>query len=274
MTSGAPPVPAPGDDGLPEFERPPVHEVALGVSFTPLVGLRAVQLGALWERWRGDYPVIEEQPPLPPATAPPGGGIAVMFGPPPVNRHWFFNETGDHLVQLQADRLVVNWRQTVSGQNYPRYRVLREELAARMTDVEELSRRGGWGELAVTDAELTYVNLVLDGEGRPARAEDVLAALTTPIGHQATGSLTETRLSQTFLAGKGEHALALQVTSAPGLDTQGGQALVLTLSVRGTVPAGSWSASLDLLDRAHQHLVSCFSSITRPAMHELWGKTR
>jgi len=43
---------------LPEFSNPPVVEVALGVQFRPVYGLRPIELAILREKWRSKYPVI------------------------------------------------------------------------------------------------------------------------------------------------------------------------------------------------------------------------
>lgn len=256
------------DEPLPDFTRPPVAEVALAVGFQPLAGLRAVQLGRLWDLWRDQYPVLDEQPPLPPAYDQ-RPGFAVTFGPPPVNRHWFLSDDGDRLVQLQADRLVVNWRQT-PGRDYPRYRVLREEFVQRLDEVARFSREGGWGDLRVTDAELTYVNLVVGPAGAAARAGDVLAAVGRT--DASVGDEVETRITQTFRT-PSSSAPELTVSAGPGADPQGAPVLVVTLVVRGPVEGAGADAAVEVMDAAHERLVRGFSAVTRPTMHELWGRT-
>lgn len=260
------------EDGLPSFDRPPVSEVALAVGFQPLDGLRAIQLGPLWEAWRADYPLVDEQPPLPPLAAQDfGRGLSVSFGSPPVNRQWFLSSDGDRLVQLQSDRLVVNWRET-AGQSYPRYTELRREFAHRLRDVDAFSVEGGWGALTYTDVELTYVNLIGEANGAPTRAEDVLSTLAEPPADEV-GVPVDTRVMQTFRAPQGVPDLDLTVSAGPGSDPRGEPKLVLTLVVRGTVAAADPSAALTLLDAAHILLVRGFSALTRPTMQTLWGRT-
>jgi uncharacterized protein (TIGR04255 family) len=272
MTTKQPSSAAMGWDGLPDFARPPVREVALAVGFQPLTHLRAVQLGELWSSWRELYPIIDEQPPLPPFTSPTfNRGLSVSFGPPPINRQWFLSSDGDRLVQLQSDRLIVNWRET-AGQSYPRYEELRAECASRLRDVAHFSEEGGWGTLNLTDIELTYVNVVVDAEGRPARAEDVLTTLVAAPASDTVGQSTDTRVVQTFRAPDLSN-LDLTVSAGPGADARGEPALVMTVVVRGTVAAADQFAALTLLDAAHVRLVRGFTELTRPTMHQLWGRT-
>lgn len=84
--------------------QPPVVEVAMGVQFHPLLGLRGITLAPLREHWRAAHPRVEEQAPLPPAIeGGPAHGIALQvgFGPVPTVRHMFVSEAGSELVQLQ-----------------------------------------------------------------------------------------------------------------------------------------------------------------------------
>ena len=88
----------------PEFDRPPVVEMALGIQFQPLFGLRGISLSPLREVWRERYPLVEEVPPLPPGVERVGGqplGVQLAFGPGPALRYWFMSDDGADLVQLQ-----------------------------------------------------------------------------------------------------------------------------------------------------------------------------
>lgn len=99
----------------PVFDNPPVAEVTLSVQFAPLFDLTAVHIGKLWETWAEDYPNTEEHDELAPlpdeATASrlaPSLHIAIRDRPLP--RTWFLDALGEHVIQVQRDRLVLNWR--------------------------------------------------------------------------------------------------------------------------------------------------------------------
>jgi uncharacterized protein (TIGR04255 family) len=248
---------------MPSFTDPPVQEVALGVGFRPLAGLHAVQLGPLWQQWRERYPHVEEQPPLP-ASGDVRAGFAVSVGPPPMNRHWFLSADGDRLVQMQADRLVVNWRQT-TGQDYPRYDALRAELVQRLDDVQRFSNDGGWGPLSPTDIEVTYVNLVRGSDGQRPALEELLDGLTDP---EMPGTVVETQLARHY-RWPGAPQTDLTLTAGPGAEAA---ALVITLVARGSAVEPE-VAALDALDAAHERLVRTFTAVTRASMHQAWGRT-
>src|SRR5258708_12433324 len=64
---------------LPDFERPPVTEVALSIQFARLPKVTNIHGGLLWSEFRADYPNYEEHPPLAPAFE--------IFGPNPAAGH-------------------------------------------------------------------------------------------------------------------------------------------------------------------------------------------
>src|SRR5437899_10225732 len=89
---------------LPEFDRPPLEEVAIGVAFEPLKDLQAAHHGRFWETIRERYPSTETHSPVIPQVElsepqvhnqPPR--ITVPFVP----RSWFLDESKNNLIQLQ-----------------------------------------------------------------------------------------------------------------------------------------------------------------------------
>src|SRR5688500_8008989 len=120
---------------LPEFDNPPVVEVALSVQFEKLEGLRVPQLGRIWHAFRNRFPRTEEQMPLEPAFeqfgVPTTGKPEVrveLSSVPTTPRVWFLNEQGTELVQIQQDRFVRNWRKQTDDEAYPRYEYLRRSF--------------------------------------------------------------------------------------------------------------------------------------------------
>src|SRR5438093_860850 len=113
--------------GFPDFENPPVVEVALSVAFDPLPRVTTADLGALWAlhyRQRG-FNSTDDQPPVSippeqfegPPTAP-GVRVEMLTGPP-LPRLWFRNEAGTQLIQVQGNWFARNWRKMDSGEAYP-----------------------------------------------------------------------------------------------------------------------------------------------------------
>ncbi len=100
----------------------------MSVQFDPLSAWRAVHAGLYWSLVKDRYPLNETQPPLPSQierfddTFNPQVPL-VTFSAVDIDlsRFWFLSEDGTNLIQIQRDRLVVNWRQQTGDEVYPRY---------------------------------------------------------------------------------------------------------------------------------------------------------
>ena len=115
---------------LPEYGLPPVVEVALAIQLEGSIGFRSLDLATIVARWADQLPDVQERAPLP------------MMGPGPEDaevtlevidetqtpRLWLQNEAGNRVLQLQQDRVVVNWQKGGTDDPYPRYASIRESL--------------------------------------------------------------------------------------------------------------------------------------------------
>lgn len=274
---------------LPHYESPPVEEVALGVYFDRLVGLRATMLGKLAERWREPYPELEEHPELPPVppeiAGSPGLAPRIQFQPASdgaLPRCWFRSADGARLLQLQRDRLVHNWRRTSMAQPYPHYQRLLPNLADAYRDLESFAREEGIGPIRPTQCEVTYVNPVpvtaLGSEKNLAHLvtlwsgatsntflpepEDVRMLLRYPI-----------RTSEAQWIGR----LYLNVgpEQRPRHDTgQSEEVVTLQLFARGKPLGDGWEGARKFFDIGHEWVVRAFASVTTVTMQrEEWGLT-
>jgi uncharacterized protein (TIGR04255 family) len=264
---------------LPEYDRPPVVEMAIGVQFRPLDRLRGLTLGPLRELWRAEYPTIEEHPALAPALegspqlAQPGLQLGLV--PLPPVRQLFLSSSGAELVQVQPERLLVNWR---AGDEiptkYPRYPHMREVFQRRFADLAQFTNSEGLGELEVSQAELTYVNVIETTIDDLGRVDGFLRGWSGTPGHHL-GEPEQSRLTLTFLVpGIGQPPVRLYVEINPARKLNGEPVLFLTLTVRGDPGGRNLSEALKFLDAAHDHLVRSFDELTEEAMHDAWGRRR
>ena len=103
------------DRNLPEFENPPLIEVALSVQFDLLPTFQAPQIGLLWADYRDRFPRTEQHPRLEAVTekfelpSRPKYRIELSSAPP-VPRCLFLMEAGTGLIQVRAERAVNNGR--------------------------------------------------------------------------------------------------------------------------------------------------------------------
>ncbi|HEY5853080.1 MAG TPA: TIGR04255 family protein [Aldersonia sp.] len=250
--------------GLPSFHAPPVIEVAVGVEFVPLPGLSTVGLVHLADLWTSDYPVIQEQPAIPPAAA--GPGLHIRPGTPQI-RIWMLSPSGDELLQLQHDRVFLNWRR-VSDESggYPRYRYLREQYRIAWERFSEYVVQSEIGGLAPVASEVTFVNRIDLDEG--TRFADVISVfdevsdLGTPI-NQAVQLGFEIENDQGVAVGR---------QSILASCNKGDPVVSLELTSRVRIEQNDTPTILQALDDAHAAGVMNFDRMTTEAMHTRWGK--
>lgn len=260
---------------LPEFNEPPVVEMAIGVQFVPLQGLQGLPLAPLRERWRPDYPKILEQPALPPSIedGPPMlPALQVRLIPSPPVRQWFLNDAETELVQLQADRLLVNWRSGDAAAAYPRYGYMRQAFELRFRDLSQFAKSERLGEIAVTQAELSYINVINVNPDELGRMDTFLRSWSGTSGHHL-GQPAQSRLTLTFsIPDLGVPPVRLYVEVNPARRPSGEDILFLTLTVRGYPGGRELADTLKFFDEAHSHLVRSFAELTTESMHTIWQR--
>ena len=264
---------------LPNFTKPPVEEVACSLQFAMPLPLGLVDFGSLVAAYRPLYPQLEEQPPLPPiSTGPEQVAFQFQFGMATIQlpRLWLLNETGNSLVQLQRDRLGVNWRRTKPQdveQAYPRYRI-----AVRPSLVDAHSRLveglAGMREAApsISAFEVVYVNPIpMSADQHPS---DILRCLTSDYGGALSEPTDGLNLQLTFPLVPLDGTLTVTAGLARRADDSNDDPLILLmqLTARGTVPNGTFESALDCVDVAHDSIVRGFASLTTDEMHMQWGR--
>jgi uncharacterized protein (TIGR04255 family) len=256
---------------LPEFDAPPVVEVALDVQFRPIPELHGLRLAPLWETWREDLPQMQEQPQLASVIEGDDSPKIKFLTGPPQPRYWFLSEDGSKLVQLQQDRLAVNWRAT-NGAEYPRYPAVRAMLQQRMGQFESYLHQEGLRTPEVVQAEIAYVNAVgvrTDERGNMTR---VLRAWSGLPGHHL-GEPAEARLNLAFdVPNLGKPPVRFYVAVSPGQSPDGSPALFLNLTIRGNPGGVDVDDALSFIDGGHEHIVRSFDELTTDTLHVLWGR--
>jgi uncharacterized protein (TIGR04255 family) len=256
------------------YARSPVVEVAVGIEFLQLPGLGAVRLVGLHELWKDSFPKIQEQPALPP-TAPMNMragfqvqvGFQIANGLPPL-RVWMLNDAEDELLQVQSDRLLLNWRKALgSDRPYPRYAHLKEVYQQVFGEFQSHVQQSDVGTFKPHTAVVTYVNRFALDPGESLK--DAFGPLN-PDWEGLPGGATEVR--QMFPLWNwipGDNGG--QVSTVAGIDpadpTFGYLEVVTRVNLEqpGIDPMGA-------LDSAHTAGVHTFGAVTTEKMHERWGK--
>lgn len=266
---------------LPEFDRPPVAEVVLGVQFQALPSLRAAHLGLLWERYKDDYPGLEEHPPLDSAieqfdafSVEPTFDVRVL-DTPPVPRCWFLAPERNRLIQVQQDRFIHNWRRVASAATYPRYETLRSAFISHFATFTKFVAEEELGKVNVNQVEITYVNHLTVGEGwsRLGELHRVIRMWSPNYGAGLSGEPENVRLAERHIISNDQGPFGrLHIAVDPVVSRDRGEvAVLLTLTVRGRPMGGGLHDVLSFLDMGRTLAVKAFSAVTTDEMHEIWG---
>jgi uncharacterized protein (TIGR04255 family) len=253
---------------LPKFERPPVVEVAIGVEFLPLPNLTVVPLVELRHLWQAEYPHVEEQPAIRSLrSATPGFNLEVATGVPPI-RLWLLSEDRTELLQLQYDRLILNWRAT-GDTAYPHYSELEPRflknwsLFAKEIDAQSV------GELRPIAAEITYVNRFHLGEGESLFDALSIFAVGGPLRLAEPAIQMRIELPMEQIESPSGH----QMISAGRFQRDPNQ-VELTLATHVEILSQREVPIETALRRAHVIALQSFAEVTTPTMHERWGRTQ
>ena len=268
----------------PEFENPPVVEVALSVQFEPLAKLRCVQIGSLWSEFKDRFPQTEEHPPLEHVVEkfglPPARRASVRFElleEPPAPRVWFLNPEGTELVQIQQDRFVHNWRKQESCAPYPRYKSIRITFEEELRRFESFIIKHGLGDFAPDQCEVTYLNHIPAGELWKSHGElsKIITCLSPAFSDDYLSAPQDITLRQrhVILDGSGQPAGRLHIQANPGFRNRDNLPIfMLELTARGRPLSTGIEGALAFLDLGREWVVRGFASITTPEMHKEWKR--
>lgn len=257
---------------LPSFKRPPVVEVVLGLEFQPVANLGAIRLAQLAERWKDRYPVSRELPPLP--ASPPIGipgefpGVFVNVGAPAI-RLWVMSTDESQLIQIQRDRLILNWRHSGTELSYPHYDSLRPDFVDAYSDLRVFIAEQKLGEIHPTSVEVSYVNEVLT-DGQSLDLAVIMRGVASYDQH--LGPPLAGRVMQIFTANSLPGSLAMLTLTA---DTQGRgpNSTLITLTYRSAIALGAAPEDvMASMDFGHRDVVVGFAEATTESMHEMWGR--
>lgn len=273
------------EGGLPlaDFETPPVIEVVLSLQFEALSTLQAVQLGALWEEFKEDFPRTEEHTPLPPVVEtfglPPRSAQVQfkMVDRPEPPRVWMLDAEGSRLIQIQQDRLIQNWRRMEEGSIYPHYGILREGFEVTLSRFRQFVDRQELGPIRPNQCEVSYINHILPSGVWSNHGEaDKVFGLARRVSGDFLPDLEEIQIASRFVIGGSQNpAGRLHAQLQPAFRTTDTLPIfVLTLTARGAPTSTDDEGILRFFDLGHEWIVRGFAELTTPRMHQVWGRIR
>jgi uncharacterized protein (TIGR04255 family) len=269
-----------------DFEDPPVVEVVLGIQFQQAV-IDLEVLADYAKAVKPAFPHRQQVEPLPKASEPfgrpPQHDIEIRLGGgPPLPRTWFQGDDQRLLLQLQADRLVLNWRRIALGDRYPRYETLRPQFDALLGTLSDVLRKLGRKRAPINHVEVSYNNeLSTPGWDAPDAhppLSDFLVALCRPEENadsflpQSEDTAYRARFRMgTATEGAQAGRLVVQTDAAyRSFDVMPIYLLKLSAFMAGTLSDDEEVVAA--LDRGREWVVKGFLELVRPEVQEHWGR--
>lgn len=265
---------------LPEFENPPISEVALSIEFSPLEKWRGPHSGLYWAQIQKVYPTTEVHPPLASQiekfdVAWQRPEIRVELASPDLSRFWFLSEDQTRLIQVQRDRFIINWRKVRGDEVYPRYQdEMRPRLQKEWREFRDFISGNKIGEIAVQQCEVTYVNDIPEGQGWTTFPESLNLYSWWGKGTDGFLPLPE-RLSSAGSFLMPDQQGRLHFLSQPAIRNVDQKRLSqLRLTARGKPTSDSDAELFNWMDLAREWVVRAFTDLTSSEAHKLWKRTR
>lgn len=268
------------------YANGPLDELVIGVQFSSPVISESAILSRLWSTFRDEFPSLEIQPAVPPFeetfVSPeefePGAVEQQIFvGPSMPQRFWFASQDERRLVQVQSDRVLVNWRKRDDTDAYPRFDEIGGLFDSRLDDLYAAVREADGEEPHASLCEVTYINIVdaESGTGGAAGRRPLSDFLTmvrdvNPLG---TDSVEETSLQQAYVIADSDSRPVgrLRVSAAPGLRASDRRRIfAVHFSVRLRPESPDREGVSAAVSRAHQILRSNFEVFTTAEAQASW----
>ena len=267
----------------PEYEAPPVVEVVLSLQFKKLPGLQVPQLGGLWQRFRREFPVTEDKPPIqrikesfePPKPAAIQWEIDTEPVPP---RCWFKSRDGSEMIQVQQDRFIFNWQRTEEGGDYPRYSHVRERFEQNFAVFLSYAKNLRIGPIEIDQCEVTYVNHLFAGQGwkRHGQIDRIFAFWSGRHSDRFLGEPEDVKAQWRYqiLGDDGAPCGRLNASVEPRTKPGDERPLLrFVLTARGAPIGEGPEGALRFFDLGREYVVRGFTSMTSKRMHKIWERT-
>ena len=248
-------------NSLPDYENPPVQEVACGIKFKRLKGFKVSHMGVFWQKIRDQFPKCEHANPLGFPQKPQVASDDFIF---PLPRLWFINKLGNGLVQLQNDMFYYNWRRMQTEESYPRYISVIKEFKNNLQIFEKFLVQEELGALDLENLELTYINHIPKGDGWTSVAEigEVLQDLKwKPKKDRFLPKPKQLKWETTFHMPEGQGRLHVKLdTGHRKVDML--PLYILNISARGQRVDKGKEQMWNWFDLAHEWIVRGFADLT------------
>lgn len=265
---------------LPDYNKPPVNEVVLGVQFDTLANYSAMHPGLYWQRIRDHYPNFSVHSTLADCKEEFGDFVvpdtrlrAQIFSSPPVPRCWFLDEAGNRLIQLQPERFHHNWKKVTGEEEYPHYEQIFPEFKAQWEAFLDFINDEKLGVITPNHWEVAYVNHLFPGEGFKDVSE--LYKIFPFLSYNAlSGNLkTPEKINLSMAYPYPDKLARLHVDISNAYRRSDNTPLIqFRLTARGQLSSNDNNHLYECLNFGHKTIVENFTNLTSSEAHGLWER--
>lgn len=270
------PIRRPAD--LPDYERPPIDEVAISLQFAPLAAVGGAVVSQYREGLKAEFPKVQYQPRLPPLIIPGSPVLSIqgtfaapfqMPSAPTLDRTWLVSPDESELIQIQSDRFAYNWRKR--EEVYPHFEALAGKFWQRYSSFADLFKEA----IEPQFLEISYINWVPDSSlpsqtfFQPMKAGDIALKYASsnyePVNWQANYLIRSESLNARL-------NVAFQNGAMRAVQTSLQRGVVLTLQFVAPVEPRLDAGLVELMSLGRNIIVHAFTELTTSPAHEEWGR--
>jgi uncharacterized protein (TIGR04255 family) len=272
---------------LPEYDEPPIDEIAVGLQFQPVQSTVGELTAAYREAVRGSFPRVEYQAKLPPSLPVFGGAVIGPFTsgpivatpfpkPDPFGRVWLLADDGQYLVQLQDDRFIFNWRR--SQDPYPRIKGILQRFWDNFDILRTVAAPFAAGIL-VHQIEISYYNWIPEAEMSQFEAMRTAHSSGVTSRHLSIDPELQNWMGNYTVAKDGALIARLTVQSGGSIvrinrtTQQMERGSVINFQVNAPIAPGSTDSDIQsIFEHARLVIVDAFDQLTTEEAHEKWRR--
>jgi uncharacterized protein (TIGR04255 family) len=261
---------------LPDYHKPPIDEVVVGVQFPAIEGLHDILIREFWRIVQDEYPILERQPRLEGSIESLAAAqqLTIQLPTPgilPQSRMWMISDADDFLIQVQNTRFIQNWRRRQD--EYGHFEEVREKFWKNFNKFRDFVRGQGLSMPEVQQIEVTYLNWIPE----VPMSDFLRPATSTRVHIFGADQMPEDQnlFARYLIPNDIDVVERLYVQCAPAIrpqtpDIRGTQ---LGLIFRAARESGLSNEEADMLIGSGRVLiVEAFTELTTPAAHELWER--
>jgi uncharacterized protein (TIGR04255 family) len=265
----------------PKFEKPPLIERALAISFSKLEAFNLGDYGLFWSQIRDEFPLSE-------VASPVRAEIESYDGFKPIQpkielmpdttlpRAFFRNPEKGELIQLQPDRFGFNWIKNGADHQYPHSEAVLTEFFSLLDKLIAFADERNFGEIVPVQCELTNVNVVPISDVGENFVDIATVIRMADIDLQYGCVRLESQLAGSkhlIIDGEGKPIGRVHSIAQPAIQPETGElAFRFDIVARG-MPLGSGVSGIKaFLDHATSAVNAVFLASVTNAGRQFWGE--